>query len=385
MPTPTSEQPRPHPPAGKQFPCLQCGARLDYDPGRRGLKCPYCGYEQQVDSGDREVREHDLEKYLADGKGKTRVQGRTSEVQCGTCGAVVLLEDKVVTETCPYCSSHLTNQPHQAEDMIPPEAIVPFTVDREAALAAFHAWLKSLWFAPKELNQVTIHGQCHGVYLPFWTFDAMTCTRYTAERGDNYQDSETYTETEHYTDSQGQAQSRPVTKTRTVTRTRWSRVTGEIDHFFDDVLIPATESLPAEYAATFGVDALAQAVPFQAEYLASFVTERYTVGPRDGYKAAQAVMEATIRNLIAQDVGGDHQRISTLQTHHVGVTFKQVLLPLYLASYKYRDKTYRVMVNGLTGEVIGDRPYAWQKIVSLILVILVAILSIIAVVMLLTR
>jgi hypothetical protein len=338
-----------------------------------------------VDSGDREVQEHDLEKYLADGKGKSRVQGRTNEVQCNTCGAIVLLEDKVVTETCPYCANHLDNQPHEAEAMIPPEAIVPFAVDREGAIAAFHAWLKSLWFAPRKLVKVQEFGQCHGIYIPFWTFDAMTHTRYTGERGDNYTTTESYNTTESYTDSNGQTQTRNVTKTRNVTRTRWSRVTGEVDHFFDDVLICASETLPAEYTATFGEQALASLVPFQPEYLAGFVTERYTIGPRDGHHTACEVMETHIRSLIERDIGGDHQKISNLSTMHTGLTFKQVLLPVYLASYKYDGKTYRVMVNGLTGQVVGDRPYSWQQIVSLILVIIVAILSIITLIVWLSR
>src|SRR5687767_12856088 len=102
-----SDQPRTQPPAGKKFPCLQCGARLDYDPAVRGMKCPYCGYEQKVDSGDQAIREQELDKYLAGDKGKSRVEGRTNEVRCGACGAVVLLEDKVVTDKCPYCSNHL--------------------------------------------------------------------------------------------------------------------------------------------------------------------------------------------------------------------------------------------------------------------------------------
>src|ERR687883_183800 len=80
-----------------------------------------------------------------------------------------------------------------------------------------------LWFAPNELKKLADLGQLSGVYVPFWTYDAMTYTHYTGQRGDDYQETETYTET----DANGQ----PVTKTRQVTKTRWTHVSGEVRHF----------------------------------------------------------------------------------------------------------------------------------------------------------
>ncbi len=88
------------------------------------------------------------------------------------------------------------------------------------------------------------------------------------------------------------------------------------------------------------------------------------------------IMEMEIRELCRRDIGGDHQRLDVVRVQHVGVTYKHVLLPLWLASYRYQDKSYRVLVNGLTGQVQGDRPYSWVKIAALILSILAAILLI---------
>jgi len=69
----------------------------------------------------------------------------------------------------------------------------------------------------------------------------MTYTHYTGERGDDYQETEYYTET----DANGQQ----VTKSRQVTKTRWTRVTGEVRHFFDDVLVCSSQSLPDNLVA----------------------------------------------------------------------------------------------------------------------------------------
>src|SRR5262249_54922111 len=74
------------------------------------------------------------------------------------------------------------------------------------------------------------------------------------------------------------------------------------------------------------------------------------------------------------DIGGNHQQLTSVETQHVGVTFKHVLLPVWMTSYRYRDRTYRVVINGRTGEVMGDRPYSVWKIFFLV-VILLALLA----------
>src|SRR5687768_6897047 len=81
------------PPAGKLFPCEQCGAKVEFDPRRRSLKCPYCGHETKVPSADTDEAavERDFKEYLAKlerGAGTT-IAGRSSQVRCTGCGAVV--------------------------------------------------------------------------------------------------------------------------------------------------------------------------------------------------------------------------------------------------------------------------------------------------------
>src|SRR5439155_11660783 len=88
------------PPPGRKFPCRQCGARLDFDPAVRGLKCPFCGHEEKIEkSADAAVEERDYLEYLSreEGKGKA-LPGRSTETRCPGCGAVVLLEDKVAAD-----------------------------------------------------------------------------------------------------------------------------------------------------------------------------------------------------------------------------------------------------------------------------------------------
>src|SRR5262249_22290756 len=152
------------------------------------------------------------------------IEGRSSQVTCTGCGAVLLLQDQVVTDACPYCGTHLENQPQSAEAMIAPEGLLPFGFPERQAGAAFNRRGGSRWFAPTAFYKLADLGRLNGVYVPFWTYDSMTYTHYTGQRGDDYQEMETYTET----NADGEAE----TKTRSVTRTRWTYVSGRVQHFF---------------------------------------------------------------------------------------------------------------------------------------------------------
>ncbi len=361
---------RKEPPTGKQFPCKNCGARLDFDPSQRALQCPYCGHVERIEPSNKAVQNTNWDEYWAKhGAEEGSIEGRSSQVTCGTCGAVVLLEDKVQTDRCPYCGAFLENKPVEAQGMIPPAAVLPFAVSDREAREAFNRWISSRWFAPSSLYQFANLGNLNGVYVPFWSFDAMTYTHYTGMRGDDYQEQESYTET----DANGQQ----VTRTRMVTKTRWTPVSGEVQHYFEKVLICASRGVPESYINCLAPWDLPKLEGFQNEFLSGFQTERYTIGLRDGFDRARGFMDGQIRNLCAQDIGGNHQQLHSVQTQYVGVSFKHILLPTWLAAYRYNEKTYQVVVNGRSGKVVGGRPYSWIKITLLVLVILAIILALV--------
>src|SRR5262249_24969071 len=145
-------------------------------------------------------------------------------------------------------------------------------------------WLKGLWFAPNELRKLANLGRLDGLYVPFWTFDSMTYTWYQGRRGDDY------TETEYYTETNAQGQQE--TKSRQVTKTRWPYVSGEVQHFFDDVLICGSRGLPESHVTGVMPEKLEGLEPFRHEYLSGFKTERYTIGPAEGFTRARQIMEA---------------------------------------------------------------------------------------------
>ncbi len=311
---------------------------------------------------ERGFREY-LDKLEHDG-GST-IAGRSSQVRCTGCGAIVLLEDRIVTEKCPFCGTHLENKPESAAVMIPPESLVPFKHDLRAARDAFTKWIAGLWFAPTELKQLANLGQLSGVYVPYWTYDSMTYTSYSGQRGDDYQETEYYTERD--------AQGNTVQRSRTVTRTRWRPVSGEVQHFFDDLLVCGSKSMPTHLISTLEPWDLARLEPFRPDFLSGFKTERYAVGLKQGFDEAKQMMEPEIVRLIRRDIGGDHQRISSKQTRYLGVTFKHLLLPVWVANYRYHEKLFQILVNGRTGKVSGERPWSAWKITALVLLIVAVV------------
>src|SRR5690606_17355528 len=128
------------------------------------------------------------------------------EISCKGCAATVNFSGELTTAECPFCGLHLQREDvHQAEHRIAVDAVLPFQVEHQQARKNLRDWVSGLWFAPGEFKKRGVDGKFNGVYLPFWTFDAMTFTRFTGERGDNY------------TVSVGSGKER-----RTEVRTRWS-------------------------------------------------------------------------------------------------------------------------------------------------------------------
>lgn len=336
----------------KMFPCSQCGAELEFHPGVAALKCPYCAGETPIPQSDEAVEELDFH---------AAVQELTSDdamveeavVKCPGCGAQTTLEPNVTADRCVFCGTAVVAEMSKAR-VIKPRSLLPFKVEQKEALKLFRKWVNSLWFAPNALkNYAGMESRLNGMYVPYWTYDAATITLYRGERGDNY------TETEHYT---VQEDGKTVHKTRQVTKTRWTSVSGTVWDCFDDVLVLASESLPRKVTEALEPWDLQNLVPFTEDYLSGFRAEAYQVDLESGFGRAKEVMEGEIRTHVRRDIGGDKQRVHSMRTQYNNVSFKHILLPIWISTYRYQDKAYRFVVNGRTGEVQGERPWSWVKI-----------------------
>lgn len=345
-----------------QFPCDSCGAELEYHPGTATLKCSYCGNENAIPQLEEPVEELDFHAYLADAAG-TADQVEVKTVRCDGCGANSTFDPNVVSDECAFCGSPIVAAA-SADRVIKPRSILPFQVTHDQARAAFRKWAASRWFAPNDFTRrAGLTGKLNGIYIPYWTYDANTTTRYSGKRGDYYWDTETRTTTD--------AKGKRVRKKVRVRKTRWKWVRGTVQNRFDDLLILASHSLPRHHTEALEPWDLENLVPYDDQYLSGFRTETYQTDLTGGFEEAKQAMAPAIRSTIKSDIGGDRQRIIDHATSYRDITFKHILLPLWISAYRYRDRTYRFLVNARTGEVQGERPWSTIKIVAAVLVVLI--------------
>lgn len=351
-------------PPQRTYACPSCKASLNFDPTLSALCCPYCGRKEEIPHTPEAVKENSFEAYLCNAQPEmlTLAEGAL-EVSCKGCGATVTFRPPEVAARCAFCGMAVVQQPSTADPVLAPQGVLPFKLAAAAASSSIREWIRSRWFAPNALKLLALQSAVQGVYLPFWTYDTFTTTPYRGSRGEHYYEQESYSTTD--------AQGRQVRQTRQVRKTRWYPASGTVQHFFDDVLCPAITSLSSEHLYALEPWDLASVSKFDPRYLAGFKAQRYQVDLVKGFSWAKTRMEPEIDALIRRDIGGDEQRIDARSTHYSAITFKHLLLPVYVGSYRFRDKVYQVVVNARTGEVQGARPYSPWKIAAFVTVLAV--------------
>lgn len=347
-----------------RFPCDQCGADMRFDPGEDRMICDHCGNTAKLEDdpggpwgGDASAHiELDYNTAIA-AKLPAQEMEETRVSQCPSCGAQVQFDPDTHAKECPFCATPVVTDTGTHRH-IKPKGLIPFQLDERIAKDKMNDWLGRLWFAPNGLQEYAKKGRkLEGIYVPYWTYDADTATRYRGQRGDAY-----------YVNKKGSDG-----KTRRERRIRWRPASGRVARFFDDILILASRSLPKRFTDRLAPWDLSQLDDYRPEFLSGFRAEGYTVELDEGLEEAKAIMERQIRKDIRRDIGGDEQRISQMDTRIADVTFKHLLLPVWVAAYKYRGKSYRFVVNGQTGKVQGERPWSAIKIaIAVICALIVA-------------
>lgn len=342
-----------------RFPCDACGADFRFDPGGDRLICDHCGNEQALEvanpwAAKDALREIDYLDALRNGAASGAEEEVTRVLSCPNCGAQTEFQPEVHSKECPFCATPVVTDTGEHRH-IKPAAVIPFVLSEEAAKAAMTDWLGRLWFAPSGLQEYARKGRrMNGIYVPYWTYDARTASQYRGQRG-----------TVYYVTGTRMVNGKRVT-TREA-RVRWRPKSGRVARAFDDVLVLASRSLPKRFTDALAPWDLSTLIPYTPEPLAGFRAEGYTVSLEDGMGEARSYMDRVIARDVRMDIGGDRQRIEAIQTQVSDVTFKHILLPVWVAAYRYGGKSYRFVVNGQDGKVSGERPYSAFKIALAVL------------------
>lgn len=338
----------------QHFPCEECGADLIYQPGTDSLVCSYCGHQNHIQVSAVKIQEYNFTQALrAIEQVKLRPLDNTQVIKCPNCAATFELKTNRHAGDCPFCSTPVVTGTEQAR-LFQPKSLLPFVITEQQARSAFDRWIGGLWFAPSALkNKAKRDEKLLGIYVPYWTYDSHTDTYYRGERGTIYYEREVVTVMVN-----GQAQQ----EVRSVPRIHWTPVSGRVRLFFDDVLVGATQTLPRAILDKLEPWDLPNLVAYNESYLSGFQSEIYQVDLDEGFEQARSIMDNRIHGAIISDIGGDQQRINSLQTQHSATTFKHVLLPVWSAAFRYNSKTYRFVINGRNGKTQGERPYSAIKI-----------------------
>ncbi len=340
------------------FPCEACGADLRFHIGQQRLKCEYCGFEKALElRPGGEIREQDFAAMLE----RLSRQQETEEVppdvtgvykvRCESCSGTVVFVGTLTSSECPYCGSPIQREKvHTASTRIPVDGVLPFLIEHDQAQRRLSAWVRSRWFAPHEFLRRANTDKFNGVYLPYWTFDSLTFNEYRGQRG------------EHYTTTVGVGKNR-----RTKRKTRWHAASGEFQRFFDDILVSGTRGLPQNLIESLEPWTLSNCIPFTAQVLAGSLACTYDVDLEEAFFNGRARMDAAIHSEVRRRIGGDEQRVHSVTSRYDAVTYKLLLLPVWMLAYRYQNTPFRVFVNAATGEVQGERPYSWTKIALAVL------------------
>jgi len=346
-------------------PCSQCGSEAIYSAKAQKLVCGHCGHEEPlILKNDKIIEKSYSENIVSDGH-DTGMGKEHKNFHCKSCGSVTMVDASRVVIDCPFCGSSQVNEEAYSKTIIKPEGIIPFVVDKNTAYQTFKEWIGNGWFRPNRLKNVTTLEKIHGVYVPFWTYDAMTESTWWAEAGYYYY------ETEYYTDENGNTQSRQVQKIR------WIPVSGNYDEFFDDVTVIGSKGISQARVQQIYPYDFTKLINYDPRILVGWESELYGIDVHKGFEIAERIMDDYIRNACAKQIPGDTYRFLEVNTHKYNITYKHLLLPVWIAAYKYNNKVFQVIVNGQTGKISGEKPLSWTKIILFILFILALIFLIV--------
>ncbi len=345
--------------AGKK--CPECGGVMDFDPATGGLKCPYCDHTEAIESPAGEgvdaepKRAEELDFDEVEHTANCDWGVATKTVICKSCGGEMIYDAMQTAGECPYCGS---NQIMDAADQnsIAPGGLVPFKLDSGQADEAFRKWIKSLLFCPNAAKKYTKSGAFKGLYLPYWTFDAKTISDYTARYGID----------DHDDDGK--------------TSTTWRKTSGTFRLNIDDELVIASNQYDDKMLSGIEPFNTGDNIAYEPKYISGFICERYSVGIKDAWTKAKEKIKKKIENGITQKIKKEHNadRVDRLKfdTDISDITYKYLLLPVWMSSFKYEGKIYKFIVNGQTGKVSGKAPISPWKVALAVLIgiIIIALL-----------
>jgi DNA-directed RNA polymerase subunit RPC12/RpoP len=326
-----------------EFRCPQCGGETAYSVADGGLTCTYCGYHEAPQNEVVGLEAESFEFTVTTVEQSVNGWGvERTELQCQTCNSRISVPAGSLTAACPFCGSNKVIQQRAPQDLLRPRFLVPFKIEESRCHAITREWLGSSWMVPKQLRAVASIDSFASMFLPYWTFGSTTSASWRAQVG----------HTRSYTDSRG--------RRRTETVWRWE--SGQVRRDFQDLLVRGTERISSKLLEKIGSFDLNDLAPYEPSYLAGSHAQAYEVALEDAWESARHKMREVTRQHCRSQASTNQIRNFTMQLDFQDESWRYILLPVYINTYRYEHEPYQLLINGQTGEIAGQRPVDWRKI-----------------------
>ena len=328
-----------------EFECPCCGGDLSFDSGTQMMKCPYCNAEVDVQSLSAMPAQEDQEDVMVwdHTMGANWQEGEQEKLVCyfcSSCSGSIVTETTTAATGCPYCGSPVVMS-NNLSGALRPDCVIPFQLDKAAALAALKKHLKGKPLLPKAFKTDHHIQEVKGVYVPFWLFDAHAKGQgsYRTTRVRTWSSSRyIYTETRHFS----------------VYRA------GEMD--YEAVPVDGSEKMANDLMESLEPFDVAKAVDFHTGYLAGYYADKYDVSADESVPRANERIRSTTQQVLRDTVTG----YSSVRTVGGSVKLSEnkaryALFPVWLLQTRYQGEIYHFAMNGQTGKLVGNLPVSWGR------------------------
>ena len=305
---------------GLEFQCPKCGGEQHFHIGQQGLVCTQCGYFDPIEQPDAKVPASEQETLvftMLSSRPAHSHLGGTMAVTCRRCGSTTTWSARHGTVQCPFCGTDIVLHASAEHRIILPQGLIPFQIDDKQARQAVLTWWGKGWLRPSSLSKRASILRLRGVYIPFWTFDHLYRAQWfeTERNGAGFQ---TKKPREHLV-------------------------------MYDDMLVCGSYTMSKKMARGLEPFNTKDLALYRPAYLAGWPAEVSQISMADASIQARERMVKEIRDEFP--VGASVNEVSTEY-----MTYKHILLPVWVGEYRYQGQPYHFAVNGQTGQVSGATP-----------------------------
>lgn len=318
--------------------CPSCGGTMIFDPGWDRLLCQSCGYKEVIPELVSKIPVPELDfnsalKYASHDWGM-----ETQIVQCSQCGGETINSKLLLSGKCPFCGSNTLLPVKEGEDVMAPNGIIPFKIREKRAKEIFKQWTKDLTLAPEKLAELANLGEFMGIYVPYFTFDTLTKNQYSGTFGRTSRNANDELQEARFKKS------------------------GTFDKQVDDFPVVASKVLASDALLVSAMSYWTrEAKPYTSDALAGFPAEHYSVGLADAWiRAMNDVKPYLIKDAKELEFANVDHNVQ-ISTQFYNVTYKYLLVPVWINAYTYNNNVYRIVINGQTGKIVGRWPASFKR------------------------